>query len=83
MARSRARTSTARSSWDFAIHSVGFGGSVRASCGWRDIPAMADGEWGQPDKVFVLASYKQLSSLLRSSSEVLMISLLGLLSKIG
>ena len=50
---------------------------------------LADGgiyrQWavGQPDKVFVLASYKQLSSVLRSSSEVLMISLLGLLSKMG
>ena len=31
--------------------------------------------------VFVLASYKELSNALRSSSEVLMISLLGLLSK--
>jgi len=72
VARSRARTSTASSSWDFAIHSVGFGGFVRASCGW-----------GQPDKVFVLASYKQLSSVLRSSSEVLMISLVGLRSKMG
>ena len=35
-----------------------------------------NGQWGQPDKVFVLASYKQPSSALRSSSEVLMISLL-------
>ena len=79
-------TSTASSScpagiWQFIrLGSVVF---VPASCGWRDILAMADGEWGQPDKVFVVASYKQLSSAVRSSSEVLMISLLGLQSKMG
>jgi len=36
----------------FAIHSVGFGGFVWASCGWRDR------QLGQPGKLFVLALYK-------------------------